>query len=343
MFRRSMRTARWQVVVKVSVTLLLSVVIPLITDLAHDKNGNPLLSPFEQFTLGGLVFLSVTLTTAAYEINQILMTERREQEMWECRHTVDTMLTNIRFAYHNVLEARQREENLFAQYFERILSSVAGDFYQASTKGELRVDELTFGTTDLLINIMDLHGAATIRLLHCLDARPNNFDFTTWAKSYYNDLTRMAATKRATIRRLFIYSNEAEIKSSLAQRLFAFHSSNSGYDFRLIQRGDWTAIVRGLKIPDAHSEFGVWGDLLVYRAIRSSFQDMEGCFISEPQRVVRFQEVFDVGWRMGTKVEPRTAGLVTVDDLFQGQPLPVQQEVQQQSTVVNQANLEMGT
>lgn len=316
-------STRRQLAGRIAVTVLVSIIIPLATGLLVDKNGNALLTPFEQFVLGALVFLTITSTTIGYEINRILEIRNREHEVAELHGTLETTLANIRASYLRITYAAASDVNLFAQYFERTLSIIADDIYHASTKGELRVDELTFGTTDLLLAIAGRKHYKMLRLVHCLDSRPNNFDFSTWARSYYQELTRLAAEEKVVIQRLFVYGEESELNDPLARRLLAFHATNKGYDYRLIQRDDWEAIVRGLKLPEAHNEFGIWGDSLIYMAIRSSLQHMEGTYTAQARTIARFKEVFDAAWRLSSADQQyKTAPRITVDELFGRRQLP---------------------
>lgn len=309
---------KWKIVSRIGATLVFSILVPLFTGLASDSQGKPLLTAFEQFMLGGFVFIAITLTTAAHDITEILRIRQQEQQLWEIRQPLDAMLVNMRKAFVKILGDGPYEENLFAQYFQRVVSQISESVYQASTKRELRVDELTFGTTDLLLEIFERRGRDTLRLVHMLDARPNNFDFSTWSRSYYRELTRLAAAKKITVRRLFIYGDESDTLTPLAQKLFAFHATNDGFESKMISREDWSAIVRGHNIPEGHAEFGVWGDILVYTALRSSPVHMEGSYISLPQTITRFREVYDAGWRLAAETTAiiKPSGKVTLDELF---------------------------
>jgi len=323
------------IVARITITLLISIIIPLVSGLATNSQGVSVLNPFEQFMLGGLVFLAMTLTTVSHEISEILRLRQREHQLWEIRYPVDAMLSNMRTAFIKILGEGPLEENLFAQYFQRVLSQISDSIYQASTKQELRVDELTFGTTDLLLAIFERRACDTLRFIHALDSRPNNFDFSPWSRSYYRELTRLSALKKISIQRLFIFGSQSDLADPMAQKLFAFHATNEHHDFRIISRADWTAIVRGHNIPEGHAEFGVWGDILVYTALRSSAVHMEGSYISLPQAIARFREVFDAGWRLGTTLtDPSSGGHVSVDDLFKNDPVLSTPESVQRSTAL---------
>lgn len=308
-------------IVRLTITLLVSIIIPMFFSFAT-VNGQPLLNAFEQFMLGGLIFLASTLISLSIEMSEVLTLRRRECQFWDVQNEVDKLFANMRASFNKVLRESPPEENLFAQYFQGVLSEVSASIYMAATKKELRVDELTFGTTDLLLKIIGRRACDTLRLVHSLDARPNNFDFSTWARSYYQELTHLAATDKITIRRLFVFGDEADLQDPLALKLFAFHTSNKGYEYKVISRADWMAIVRGNKLPEAHSEFGVWGDMLVYSAIRSSHVHMEGAYYSLPQFIERYREVFDAGWRLGTPLSltSQVTGKVGVAELFAAAP-----------------------
>lgn len=300
-------------------TILVSIIIPLFTGFAHNKNGNPLLTNTEQFAVGCFVFVAITLTVVSYDLAELLKIRHAEHEVWRIRNQADEWLQNIRCSYVTLLhEAGAPEVNLFAQYFMRIFASIADDINEAAAKRELRVDELTFGTTDLLMKIVANRGDQTLKLIHALDDRPNNFDFTTWSRTYYAELTKLAREKKLKeIRRLFIYSSDDELTDAFTQQLLAFHQCNPGYDFRVLHREDWNNLVRGLGLHEVDCEIGVWGELLAYTAIRSSSVGLQGVYTCLPRQIKRLEELFDAGWRLGEQPEMAgRVGQVSVTDLF---------------------------
>lgn len=316
---RNEGTVRISLITRIIGAVLVSIIIPLLTGFLHGKNGSPLFTSTEQLAVGFFVFLAITMTAVSYDLAELLRLRRSEHELWQIRNEADEWLSNIRASYVTLLnESGALGLNLFAQYFMRIFSAVADDINEAAAKHELRVDELTFGTTDLLIKIMANRGDQTLRLVHALDSRPNNFDFTTWARSYYSELTSLTKEKKIKeIRRLFIYSNEEELNDGFAQTLLAFHASNPGYDFRILNRSDWSQLGRGLGLHEADCEIGIWGEMLGYTCLRSSAVGLQGIYTCLPRQIGRLGELFDAGWRLGEKPAIRVnAGPVTVTDLF---------------------------
>jgi hypothetical protein len=300
-------------------TLLVSIIVPLLTGYAQNKNGTPWLNTDEQFVVGCFIFFAITLTAVGYDLAEIKRLRQTEYKVWTVRNQADEWLQNIRSSFVTLLqEGGELELNLSAQYFMRIFSAVADDINEAAAKHELRVDELTFGTTDLLMKIMENRGNQVLSLVHALDARPNNFDFTTWSRTYYADLTYLAKTgKIAQVRRLFLYDQESQLQDGFAKHLFQFHATNKGYDFKVLHRTDWNNLVRGLGLHGADNEVGIWGDFLAYNAIRSSSAGMQGVYTSLPRQVQRLRELFDAGWRLGEKPQvPFGDTPVTVSELF---------------------------
>jgi hypothetical protein len=317
--KRDDEKLRLSLVARTVGTILVSIVIPLVTSLAHNKDGTPLLTTVEQFAVGCFVFIAITATAISYDLTELRKIREAEHEVWYIRNQADEWLQNIRSSFVTLLHENGGPTlNLFAQYFMRIFSSVADDINEAAAKHELRVDELTFGTTDLLIKIMANRGDQTLRLVHALDARPNNFDFTTWARAYYAELTQLAASKKISeIRRLFIYSDDDELTHEFTQCLLAFHSSNAGYDYRVLHRRDWSQMGRGLGLHEADCEIGIWGELLGYTCLRSTAVGLQGVYTCLPRQINRLGELFDAGWRMGERLPlPDRPTPVTVTELF---------------------------
>jgi hypothetical protein len=312
-------------VVRIVGAILVSILIPVFVGFAHNSKGGPLFTNIEQFAIGCFVFVAITLTGVSYDLAALLRLRQSDYEVWRIRMQADEWLQNIRSSFVSLLqEGGPQQFNLFAQYFLRIFAAVADDINGAAAKNELRVDELTFGATDLLMRIMEARGDQILCLVHTLDARPNNFDFTSWSRSYYSELTSLAKSKKiAEIRRLFIYSSEDDLKDGFAQCLFAFHATNAGYDFRALPRTDWTNLVRGLGLHDVGSELGIWGEFLAYTALRSSSVGMQGVYTCLPRQIDRFRELFDAAWRLAERPAMRTdIQQVSVAELFRWETSP---------------------
>lgn len=303
--------------------VLVSVIIPLLTGvLFRDRKGDPVLNGFQQVEVGIFIFVVAGITSAVWDVNQLLRVERGRELEWQLREPVDTTLLSIRDCYLRILSQRTLTENLYAQYFARLLSSIDDQVYEASTKQELVVDELTFSTTDLVMKIMNQRAGQVLRLVHPLDMGPTEFDFRVWSVPYYRDLTSMAALGRIEIRRLFIYAKDDDLAHPTTVRLLDFHWRNQGHAFRIIRRSDWNDLLRGRKLPLTETDFGVWGDLFAYWFNRAGPAHIEGTYTTRPRRVEHFREVFDAAWGLSPMPEPRPGDPMTVYQLFEGVPPP---------------------
>jgi hypothetical protein len=300
-------------------TVVIAIVIPIVTGFAHDAKGAPILSSYEQIVLGVLVFLTTTAAMNAYEISKILGIRQSEQELWRLQNETDATLSNVRASLAAINAMLPLEKNFYAQYFHKVLITVADAAHQAAAQGELITDERIFGTTDILLQVMKQSDCPKLKLVHSMDNHPNEFDFTTWARNYYHQLGEMASSGKVSIRRLFIYSNAAELEQPLAQHLFAYHKTINA-EYRAIPRTDWTVIVDGHKPNMIHSDFGIWGDHLAFVTHVSSARHIDGVYTTHAKNIARLGEVFEAAWRLGTTPKSTLQKTVTLDELFSLNP-----------------------
>jgi hypothetical protein len=310
-------SSRFTLGLRIGATVILSILIPLITEYAVNRSGTNLFTAYESIALGIFIFLVATTTTIAFEVNRLLAIRNMQQELWIINDTVDTTLNNIRARYLNLIHDRPYNENLIAQYYYEVLDEISEKVHIASTKREVSIDQRTFGLTELLLKIVEQRGHDTIRLIEPINGETNSLNFSTWAKMYYQELTRIASeNKDIVVRRLYVYKDRTDIEDQMIQRLFAFHASNDGYEFRILSQDEWIAIVKGRLLSQSQSTFGVWGDFVVYVGIRSSSSSMEGIFMDHPQQIARFRNAFDAGWKLATIPLVQADVPVSLEELF---------------------------
>jgi hypothetical protein len=300
-----------------------SILIPILTGVLITKpTGVPLLSGFEQFTLGVLTFLVIEVVGISWNIHKLVRIERLTRDVIEAREPIERTLENIRASYMKILERQGLEDNLFALYFARLFSGLDDKIYEAATKQELKVDEPVVAAKDLLFGICERGGIDLLRLVHPLDAEPTNLTFKIWRMQYYRDITRLAASGRVSVRRLFICSDDSQLENPTFSRLFDFHARNPGYDYRIINKADWDALVAAHDLPSSEEDFGVWGSAYTWVQTKYSQYALAGVYSSQRRNIEIYTDMFDAAWNLAKVPAPRPGEFVTVYELFEGAPPP---------------------
>ena len=299
-----------------------SVIVPLIAMTIKDSKNQQIFNTFDQLMIGFAVYTVLTLTRLAWTNGQLLEIERDLERSKNLRRAIDKRLEELRDSYFTVLEKADYDKNFPAQYFTRVLDSLGDRLYSAATKEEVRVDELSFACTELVCNVIANRNDQILRLVYSLNNE--QFAFDTWSRGYYKSLVGLAAGKKVReVRRLFIYDDDPQLSKAEFIRLFHFHLRAPRFSCRLISRADWLKLEKDLRIPDGGDDFGVWGDLLVYRAVAARPDHIEGVYSAQHRTVQQYTEFFDIGWRHGREPDPCDAATpMTLHELFEGTPPP---------------------
>ncbi|MBO0783042.1 MAG: hypothetical protein J2P37_29860 [Ktedonobacteraceae bacterium] len=296
--------------------------MPLLTGIISHKNGTPVFDVFQQIMLGFAVYTVMAVTRLSWSTAALVSIERRLESSRNLRRSIDRKLEEIRESYFAILERVDYDKNFPAQYFDRMISSLQDRLYNAATKEEVRVDELSFACTEIICTVVANRKNQTLRLVYPLSNK--DFVFDTWSRGYYRTLVQLAATKQvAEVRRLFIYDSPEDLRQVNFKRLFDFHMRAPRFDCRLVSRADWVKLQRDLRIHEGADDFGVWGDLIVYRAVAAQPDHIEGIYSAQLRTVEQYKEFFDLGWRHGKTPDPCPDTVpMSLFELFEGTPPP---------------------
>ncbi len=299
-------------------TLLVAVIIPLVlnTLLATKLSG------VDQFLIGVMIYVALTLTTQADHLRRLDASATAALDLWRIRSDFDRRLNNIRESYYALTANPRVTPDFYSAYFARSLELYETTINDAVSNFDLRVDEKHLSTTDMLLACFQGRDGDTARFVHYFS--DNGWLFDTWAKNYCVRLFRLIESgKLREVRRLFIYRDPGEQEWDQSKRLMEFHAANKGYDYRVIPEATYRQIVRDFHMREFFKDFGIYGEWYVYLTIAAVPEQIEGVFSSSERKVQDFIQLFDQCWNLAPVPPKADRGPMPPDELFQEHVIPV--------------------
>ena len=120
---------------------------------------------------------------------------------------------------------------------------------------------------------------------------------------------KFLAGKINQIKRLFIYDDESELTSFMTQLCFYLHLQ-SGYEYRVINRIDFEAIIKGFGDRTLVGDFGIYGNYFIWETSTESkiFIDT-GYVCVDKERIVKYTGLFEKMWDQAVPYLPNSKGL----------------------------------
>ena len=299
-------------------TLVIAIVLPLVLNLTLNKT----ITGLDQFLIGVLIYVALTLTAQAYHIRRIDASATSNLELWRIKSEFDSRLNNIRQCYYELLSRRRISPEFYSLYFERSLELYEVTINEAVANHELLVDENHLSTTDMLLACFDGRERDIARFTHYF--ADNDWMFETWAQNYCVQLDELVEQgKLKKVKRLFIYKEDGELALERSRLLMEFHASNPGFEYRAIKEDNYLEIVHDFHMRERFRDFGVYGDWYVYRTIMAVPEHIEGVFSSSERRIKDYQDLFETCFRRGDEPVKTSRPPMTPAELFGAPVIPV--------------------
>jgi hypothetical protein len=86
-----------------------------------------------------------------------------------------------------------------------------------------------------------------------------------------------------------------------------------------LDQGTWRRLTHSLPGADRSVDFGIWGNLLVYKAISTEYNDLTGVYLTAPTAVELYKQVFEVAWKQADAPPPPAIQTpMPLSELFRG-------------------------
>ena len=291
--------------------VIVAVVIPLVIGIIPSIK----ISSLDQFFIGVLVYVTVTVAGLSYDIVRLLDQRVRAVPLERIEDLFGVHLHNIAAGFKQIVQHSHQERDLFTEYFTRAIEKFEDQINVASSKRELVVNELHVSTTSMLLHCLFGRESDLLRFVHYF--QDNEFMLDVWSRGYYTLIVKMIEERHIReVRRLFVYTDRSQLDDPTSKRLIEFHLRQRGYDCRVISDADYKKLIKDANLGTL--DFGIYGDLYVYETRYATAQRIEGIYSSAPSRVRSFIEAFDNCWRHGQKPHSTNSTQMTLFELFEG-------------------------
>jgi len=287
------------------------------------KNLN--LTTDQQIVIGALFFLSSMAIWFRYEISKI---SRDSEEIAKDRATLLRTLSqanllvginpNLRSLADNlqILADRYGNNDVFVAWYVRgiedlqkhlkhTVDSQTFDFDQSMTVERSRIlDLLKEGPPSYFWAV-----APCESIPHFADP-----DGTAFLRQVDE---RMRLGQIASVRRLFIYSEECPFETFETTLLFRLHEQN-GYDYRLIRNTDFETVLNNFHDNTMTRDFGVWGENFVWETPEKNILNQMGLICRDKKRIAKYKQLYEEMWELATsfKVEDKQ-----IHEICKGHPI----------------------
>lgn len=299
-------------------SLVVSIIFPIILNIALATK----LSAVDQFVVGAMIYVVLTVSTQAFHLRRIDSSVGVALDLWRIQNDFDRHLSNIRKSYNELVAGRRTTPEFYQAYFARLIELQETLLNEAVANHDLRVDENHLSTTEMLLACFTGRDDDIFRFVHYFV--DNEWMFHTWAQNYTFRLYGLVEQgKLREVRRLFIFQNSGEQDWETSKKLIEFHAANAGYDYRIISEATYRDVVHDFHMRETFRDFGIYGNLYVYRTIAAIPENIEGIFSSSERKVRDYTALFDHCWGRAPIPATVTRGPMLPEELFREKIVPV--------------------
>jgi hypothetical protein len=282
--------------------------------------ATPIFSPFEQVAVGAATYLVIAVTRIGITMSKLSIRHEEEQEQLALNSEFDKLLVQMQMSFSIIRRQAPARANFSAAILRKQAQAFAERLAHAASHQELRASEDLYGRSKMLFDIVGATRNPSISLVLTLDGRSESdggFVSSAWNRYYYAAQVDLVTKSGASIRRLFVQPDGADMESPEMKRLIDFHRTNSGFDCRAIDHASWARLNHDNSLPGRRSDFGIWGPVAVYKAIGTDSDDLSGMYFTDPDVIAAHRMIFDAGWRQAQTLQGSSSGhVVGLADLF---------------------------
>lgn len=280
-----------KVAITLSVNLITAVVIPLILDYFSKS----LFSLTDEVIIGFLIAITMSLAELVFLTQHIYDTEIKQAELWEQKHAIDGVISNMRANMHSIIE-NYHSEGFYFEHYKSELLWIQNRLQDTIGRKEITLDRHHIDATHALLSIFDAPQHNTFRATHLLWEMGDEFDVTY--QVYFNAwLDKLKEGKVTEIRRVFVYRDLNDLCGRNARKLLAFHLGTSlPIHGKIVSRSELGRFKADFNITDGVEDFGVFSDMYLYLGSSRSRDQIAGVFSRDEARIKKYIACFDALW-----------------------------------------------
>lgn len=237
------------------------------------------LNTYQAIILGGVLFVCILAIQIDYRISRISEVSQKiysQQGEWDEIHenvsrlmgiqnnlqTVNSKLQEISEGLKLITIRQNTEENLFIYWYNDKLDTLKDHINHTIETQSFYFDTSLLKEQDRIFNIFkgrdtDYHWATA-------SCKGIEWFLTTSGDIFLRAIdTKLKAGQIKSVKRLFIFDTESELYDFNTLLCFFLHEK-SGFEFRVMNRGDFEAIFRGFGNRSLVVDFGLYGTHFVW-------------------------------------------------------------------------------
>jgi hypothetical protein len=285
----------------------------------------------EQYFLGLLVFVALSLAELLYTANDIstrldsaVAARRVEAREWEARTALERKLQEVRRLFNRLDAETERPVDLFYEYHKKKLAELERSLRDACVKQEAQIDETMFSVTNWLLE-SSFQGQEDDILRAVLATRDLDFFFDVHTRMYFSQMWELVqAGKSKGVRRLIVVDQQSHLEDERLKRLVTWHNKVANYECRMLNRINFSRIITDYRLQHLVVDFGIYGDTYLYKGLTNSETQIVGIYSKDPAEIAQFANCFQSCWDAARDLHfaDTEAGATspTVDWVFDGPP-----------------------
>jgi hypothetical protein len=253
------------------------------------------MSGAESTLLGLLIWLTLTLAALISDVRAIKEQRERQLVLWDSQSNFDVHLNNVRHAYSKIMTTTLFRPDLFIRFFDDRVAELEHSIVETANGNLLHLERSHVISVDALLGTFTGTAADVFRPVHFF--ADNEFFYDMYAQHYFNEVYNLVKDgKIKAVKRIMIYSGDAELVDPRSMKLMRFHAVTSGYDYRVMRLTDYMRLLRDYRL-DVPRDFGIYGEKYLYCAVVNRSENIVGYWQRDPVIVKKFIDFFDLCWR----------------------------------------------
>jgi hypothetical protein len=311
--------------------------IPLF-NLVADRQNAERLSLFEELVIVSMGFTVVAIGGAARAVRttrrgvqemkphvQAMRNRRSEEDrLLLIRHELDAKVNNIRVHAHEIQRGDEASHGVSTRYYEGELREVAERLEKSARESQITMEGRHVNAPEILMEIFARREHEVF--LATIGAYDGGTKFDETFRRYFGEwLERLRARRVTELRRMFVYSKEADVQSGQMRRFAGWHNcaeaTGAGVSGKVIRKEDFEECLSRKGLPRRALDIGIYSSAYVYACEEAQDHNDEPCrarLMWGQKAVTLYREAFDMAWKsvLARNINTVVAEAVASDEVF---------------------------
>ena len=280
------------------VNLIIGIGIPIIVGLAS-KNETDAPRLIDSFILGVTIVAVLTVCELLIRLQMLHNLRRGEVELWKNRHDLDMQIHDIRELLHELQIKEGAILALLVPYYRKELEKLRRNLTDSVGHLQVTVDNHHIETASIAMAVFDSNDHDTFRAT--LSGYDGGTDISPTFILYFHEwMKRVTKGKVKHLKRLFIYSDAADLKNGHTHRLAAWHNwitiTLPQIEAKAVSKRALERQLSSRGLSTSRLDIGIYSTVYVYTGDQRHDETVIGSFSRDPDTVRRYQEMFDALW-----------------------------------------------